>query len=71
MPVVARRAPPQQPNRISAVLPQVPIAEFARLKEVSPAKKPKMEETVLHTVDIKGVKFVLFFRFMDETLITT
>jgi hypothetical protein len=68
---VAGRAPRKQPDRIVAVLPQVPTAEFARLKEASPAKKPKKEETVLHTVDIKGVKFVWFVQFMDEILITT
>ncbi|KAJ7797198.1 hypothetical protein B0H14DRAFT_2619205 [Mycena olivaceomarginata] len=39
MPVVARRAPHKQPDHISAMLPQVPTTEFARLKEASPAKK--------------------------------
>ncbi|KAJ7862953.1 hypothetical protein B0H14DRAFT_2575177 [Mycena olivaceomarginata] len=38
------------------VLPKVPTAEFDRLKEASPAKKPKKEETTLHTVDIKRVQ---------------
>jgi hypothetical protein len=40
-------------------LPGVPIAEFARLKESSPVKKPRTGDTVLHSVDIKTVKFVL------------
>jgi hypothetical protein len=39
-------------------LPKVPIAEFARLKGTSPEKKPKRDEVVLHTVDVKSVKFV-------------
>ncbi|KAJ7894627.1 hypothetical protein B0H14DRAFT_3646334 [Mycena olivaceomarginata] len=38
------------------ILPKVPTAEFDRLKEASPAKKPKKEETVLHTVDVKSVQ---------------
>ncbi|KAJ7870657.1 hypothetical protein B0H14DRAFT_2571237 [Mycena olivaceomarginata] len=37
-------------------LPGVPIAEFARLKESSPVKKPRTGDTVLHSVDIKTVK---------------
>jgi hypothetical protein len=39
-------------------LPEVPVAEFARLKETSPEKKQKKDEVVLHTVDIKSVKSV-------------
>ncbi|KAJ7751856.1 hypothetical protein B0H14DRAFT_2635895 [Mycena olivaceomarginata] len=37
-------------------LPEVPSVEFARLKETSPEKKPKKEEIVVHTVDVKAVK---------------
>ncbi|KAJ7788617.1 hypothetical protein B0H14DRAFT_3503969 [Mycena olivaceomarginata] len=37
-------------------LPAVPSVEFARLKETSPEKKPKKDEIVLHTVDVKAVK---------------
>lgn len=46
--------------RVSALTdgPKVPIAEFERLKETSPAKKAKLHETVLHTVDIKSVRCV-------------
>ncbi|KAJ7745619.1 hypothetical protein B0H14DRAFT_3606320 [Mycena olivaceomarginata] len=35
---------------------EVPFVEFACLKETSPEKKPKKEEIVLHTVDVKAVK---------------
>ncbi|KAJ7801813.1 hypothetical protein B0H14DRAFT_3782364 [Mycena olivaceomarginata] len=38
------------------ILPKAPTADFDRLKEASPAKKSKKEETVLHTVDVKSVK---------------
>ncbi|KAJ7833516.1 hypothetical protein B0H14DRAFT_3710540 [Mycena olivaceomarginata] len=35
--------------------PKVPLAEFGRLREASPAKKAKLHETVLHTVNIKSI----------------
>ncbi|KAJ7852322.1 hypothetical protein B0H14DRAFT_2580937 [Mycena olivaceomarginata] len=54
---------------VVASCPKVPIAEFERLKEASPAKKPKMEENVLHTVDIKRVQFVFILRYDEFYLI--
>ncbi|KAJ7801010.1 hypothetical protein B0H14DRAFT_3490075 [Mycena olivaceomarginata] len=57
---VAKNGRQSVPNRQEAVggsrLPKVPIAEFARLKGTSPEKKPKRDEIVLHTVDVKSVK---------------
>ncbi|KAJ7822653.1 hypothetical protein B0H14DRAFT_2598436 [Mycena olivaceomarginata] len=57
---VAKNGRQSVPNRQEAVggsrLPKVPIAEFARLKGTSPEKKPKRDEVVLHTVDVKSVK---------------
>jgi hypothetical protein len=38
--------------------PKVPVAEFERLKQASPSKKQKIHDTVLHTVDVKSVRFV-------------
>lgn len=51
------------------VLPKVPTAEFDRLKEASPAKKPKKEETTLHTVDIKRVQCVFIILYEELYLI--
>ncbi|KAJ7724346.1 hypothetical protein B0H14DRAFT_3519649 [Mycena olivaceomarginata] len=53
---INRSAPRRQESVGGSGLPGVPIAEFARLKESSPVKKPRTGDTVLHSVDIKTVK---------------
>ncbi|KAJ7790412.1 hypothetical protein B0H14DRAFT_2626008 [Mycena olivaceomarginata] len=52
---INRSAPRRQESVGGSGLPGVPIAEFARLKESSPVKKPRTGDTVLHSVDIKTV----------------